>query len=741
VVDDSTPRVTRGVGLIEREALLTRLRENADVPVVVVHAGAGFGKTTLASQWAQRDPRPHQLVRSARFLDDPAALALALIDAFESVGPAAGETRAAVTGAEPGFSALLLPAMTRLAASRGRDFVLVIDDIQLLTRRECHELLRAIAEAVPDGSQVALLSRLEPPSWLARTRAEGRVFELGAADLAFDDAESCRLLEGLGASLSVDQAAELVTRAEGWPVGLYLMALSLQTRGERTWTDTSMAPSGSDRFVVDYLRAEVLAGLPRRSRDFLRRTSILDELDASVCDAVMGRHDSAAVLGGLSRQLQLVVTLDPEGHRYRYHHLLGDALRADLEGQEPWLTPELHLRASGWYESRGDRDPAIRHAKAAGDLARTGTLVWAGVPGCISTGRPDRLAAWLADLDDVQVRSDPWLTLAAAWLGLQTGEPDRMTRWILAAEVHAGRDWTTRVATDEYAACLAAIHVVVGDFGLEGSITLCRGAQRGLPRDSGVRAAAFLNEGVALTLTRRFHEGKTSLQQAERLGQALGVPIIEANALAWRGMLAVLTDDWAHGAPLIERAGELVRLHRLERLATSANSVTALALLQAARGSKDQARVTLGTARRLTSQVSQIAPWFAVAGPLVQARAAILLGDGALARTLCSEARNHMRPDLAGTLLSDFLVDTEAMLRTLQADGVSAAALTAAELRVLQFLPSRLTFQQIGEHLFLSQTTIKTHAQAIYRKLGTSSRDEAVARAQSLGLVESPPLD
>jgi LuxR family maltose regulon positive regulatory protein len=741
VVDDSLPKVTRGTGLIEREALLERLQHSADVPVVVVRAGAGFGKTTLASQWAQRDPRPHPLVRIAPFLDDPAALAFALVDAFESIGPVADETRAVVTGAEPGFSALLLPAMTRLAASRERDFVLVIDDIQLLTRRECHELLRAIAEGVPEGSQVALLSRREPPSWLARTRAEGRVFELGAADLAFDDAESCRLLEGLGATLSVDQAAELVTRAEGWPVGLYLMALSLQTRSERIWTDTSMAPSGSDRFVVDYLRAEVLAGLPRRTRVFLRRTSILDELDASVCDAVVGRHDSAAVLSALSRQLQLVVALDGQGHRYRYHHLLADALRADLEGQEPWLTPELHLRASGWYESHGDRDPAIRHAKAAGDLARTGTLVWAGVPGCISTGRPDRLAAWLANLDDVQVRSDPWLTLAAAWLGLQTGEPDRMTRWLLAAEVHAGRDWTTRIAVDEYAACLAAIHVVVGDFGLEGSIELCRGAQRGLPRDSGFRAAAFHNEGVALTLTRRFQEGKSSLQQAERLGKALGVPIIEANALAWQGMLAVLTDDWAHGAPLITRAGELVRLHRLERLATSANSVTALALLQAARGSKDQARVTLGTARRLTSQVSQIAPWFAVAGPLVQARAAILLGDGALARTLCSEARNHMRPDLADTLLSDFLADTEAMLRTLQAEGVSAAALTAAELRVLQFLPSRLTFQQIGEHLLLSQTTIKTHAQAIYRKLGTSSRDEAVARAQSLGLVESPPLE
>jgi LuxR family maltose regulon positive regulatory protein len=434
-----------------------------------------------------------------------------------------------------------------------------------------------------------------------------------------------------------------------------------------------------------------------------------------------------------------VVALDAQGHRYRYHHLLADALRADLDGMEPWLTPELHVRASGWYESCGDRDSALRHAKAAGDLGRVGTLVWAGVPGCIATGRPDRLAVWLADLDDQQIRSDRWLSLAAAWLGLQTGDADRMTRWILAAEAHAGADWTTRVPEDPYAACLAAIHVVVGDFGLDGSIALCRGAQQGLPRDSGFRAAAFHNEGVALTLTRRFQEGRASLQEAERLGRALGVPIIEANALAWQGMLALLADDWALGAPMIARAGELVRLHRLDRLATSANSLTALALLQAARGSRDEAWVTLGTARRLTSQVSQIAPWFAVAGPLVQARAAILLGDGALARTLHSEARNHMGPGLADTLLSDFLADTEGMLRTLQADGVSAAALTAAELRVVQFLPSRLTFQQIGEHLFLSQTTIKTHAQAIYRKLGASSRDEAVARAQSLGLVESPP--
>jgi LuxR family maltose regulon positive regulatory protein len=364
--------------------------------------------------------------------------------------------------------------------------------------------------------------------------------------------------------------------------------------------------------------------------------------------------------------------------------------------------------------------------------------VWAGVPASIALGRPDRLALWLEDLDESQIRSNKWLTLAAAWLGLQTGHPDRMTRWLLAAEDHAGPDWEKWIADDPYLASLAMLHALIGDYGLERSIALCRGAQLGLPPDSGFRAAAFLDEGVALTLTRRFQEGLASLHEAERLGSALGLPIIEANALAWQGMLSLLADDGANAAARVARAEELVQRHGLHRLATSANCVTAMALLQAIRGDKRRARVTLHTARRLTSMASRIAPWFAVAGPLVQARAAILLGDGGLARTLCSEAASHMTADLVDTVLHDFLTSTDTRLRTFQSEGTYAAPLTAAELRVLQFLPSRLTFAQIGEHLYLSRTTIKTHAMAIYRKLGASSRDDAVTRARALGLLEAP---
>jgi LuxR family maltose regulon positive regulatory protein len=245
---------------------------------------------------------------------------------------------------------------------------------------------------------------------------------------------------------------------------------------------------------------------------------------------------------------------------------------------------------------------------------------------------------------------------------------------------------------------------------------------------------------VALTLTGHRSEGLERLREGSALARALRVSIVEANALAWEGFLAVVDGDFAKGAPQVARASELVRTHRLDRLATSALSITMIALLHATRGRGPEARLTLGAARRISQQVTQIAPWFSVAGPLVQCRTALLLGDPGLARTLLWQAREHLAPDLADTILASLLADCEGLLEEAGSAGLTASALTPAELRVLQYLPSRLTFPQIGERLFISQNTVKTHAMAIYRKLGATSRDTAVSRARSLGLVESPLL-
>jgi LuxR family maltose regulon positive regulatory protein len=226
-----------------------------------------------------------------------------------------------------------------------------------------------------------------------------------------------------------------------------------------------------------------------------------------------------------------------------------------------------------------------------------------------------------------------------------------------------------------------------------------------------------------------------------QLARAVVIPISEADALAWLGVVEITEGNRTEGSRLVMRAAALGRQHHLDRLSTGAHVLTAEAFVLALHRDRPAAEQALAAARRLIVVLGSIAPWFAVCGRILQARTAILLGDGATARLLLAETRALMTPDLRASRAQDMLEETEATLRSLAVDGVSAEALTTAELRVLQFLPSHLTFRQIGEQLFLSQNTVKTHALSIYRKLGVSSRDESVVRARSLGLVDAPSRD
>lgn len=713
---------------VPRLRLLARLADTSKDPAVVISAAAGSGKSTLAAQWAAIDPRPHVLVPLSPHLDDPAALGHLLIGALEEFGAPAPRTRAVVTGAEPEFSAVLLPAMRALAASRTRPFVLVIDDAHLLHDPACHALLNAVYEGIPSGSTLALVSRDAAPAWLARARTEGRLTEL--RDLALDDDEAARLFAGVGVVIDGPGLAEVLDHSEGWAVGLYLAALA-QRDGHGVTTGDFR------RFLGDYLQSQVLDNLSDDDVSFLVTTSVLDELNGPLCEAVTGRVDAGAVLEELARRIQLVLELDGRPPRYRYHHLFADCLQTKLLAADPESVPLLHARAARWLAEQGDLDSAIRHAKRSGDLELTGALVWSGIMPCIGSGRPDRLRSWLADLEDRQIRKERWLTLAASWLSLQEGDGARMQRWALAAEGHAGRDWRQHVATDDYAASLATLLVLIGP-SLSDVVALSGDALRGLPPDSGFRPPTAWLRGVALTLLGRLDEGRDSIVQAETWAIALEVPVIEADSLAFLGVLAILGGDRGAGLRQITRSVDLIERHHLDRLATSAHTVTAQAFALAVNGDRRAAEAAFAKARRLSGMVTAIAPWFAVTGRLIQARTAMLLGDGATARILANEASRKMTPDLEGTLVESMLVDTRAALKSMTIDSGSGAALTSAELRVMQFLPSHLSFPQIGERLFLSQNTVKTHALSIYRKFGVSSRTDAVLKAQSLGLVEPP---
>jgi LuxR family maltose regulon positive regulatory protein len=206
------------------------------------------------------------------------------------------------------------------------------------------------------------------------------------------------------------------------------------------------------------------------------------------------------------------------------------------------------------------------------------------------------------------------------------------------------------------------------------------------------------------------------------------------------GLVALTAGDRQRGIRLVSQAAELTRRHHLDRLATGALTMTAQALMLALVGDKAGAAATLASARRLTALASGVSPWFAVSGRLIQARTSALLGDGATARLLIDEAAEHMTPDLRASKVGDGLTDAQDLLARMAGQSGAAGVLTSQEMRVLQFLPSHLTLQQIGEHLFVSQATVKTHVLSIYRKFGVGSRDEAVEHARAMGLVEASTL-
>lgn len=728
-------------GLVVRERLLDALMADRRQTVVFLSGPAGAGKTTVGRQWAVVDPRPRRVIAVSPALADPSAFARALVKALESLGPPARKTRALASAIEPAFSTLLPPALTVLAGNRTAPYVLVVDDLHLVSHPVVHELLAALVDGVPEGSQVVFLSREPAPRWAAPVRARGRMLELGPDDLAFSVLEAIELFSGLGLHVADHEVAKATEHAEGWAVALYLDALAARDKGAATRMTSVPMPLGSDRAILDYLRWEVLDLLDDDTRSFLMCTSILDELVPSLCDRVLARTDSASVLAQLAASNRLVIELDSREARYRYHHLLSEALLAQLATAAQGNPSELHLRASAWFEDSGDLDSAVRHAKQSGDLARVAELVWSGIVGCIGSGRPDRLQHWLAGLTDREIASDRWLTLSAAWLALQLGDLDRRERWAVRAEAHAGRAWREELAADEYAASVAVLIALIGRCTIDEMEQLATGASLGLPPNSVFRPPAEFLTGVARFLNRDLLGAASALADAQRHAHALDVHIIEADAMSVLGMLTIMTGDVSAGAGLIVQSAELIDAHDLDRLATSAHTLTGLALAQTLLRDRENGAVTLARARRLTAQLSGIVPWFAVSGRAIQARTAALLGDGPLARQLIAEAQAAMTPDLATGLAADLLAEAEAALRSASVGGVSGTVLTATEIRVLQFLPSHLTFRQIGEHLFLSGNTVKTHALAIYRKLGVASRNEAVTQARQLGLVESPVRD
>ena len=335
--------------MVARTALVERLLTASGGAVVCVVAPPGYGKTTLLAQWAQRKGGRVGWLTVDPHDNDPAVLLTYLAVALDRVASIEPETFKILASPSAHVPPAVVPRLAAAMSATTEPVALVLDHVELLDNRQCLDALAQLALQLAGDSQLALASRTQPRLPLGRLRGQGRLMEVGAAALAMDSSEARALLEGAEVRLPGEDAAELHRRTEGWPVGLYLAALALQAAGPTPDTPAAaVAFAGDDRFVVDYLNAELLAQLPARQVSFLTRTAVLDRMCGPLCDAVLDTTGSATVLESLAGSNLLLVPLDRRREWYRYHHLFRDLLGAELGRREPELVPELHRRAAAW---------------------------------------------------------------------------------------------------------------------------------------------------------------------------------------------------------------------------------------------------------------------------------------------------------------------------------------------------------------------------------------------------------
>ena len=417
---------------VSRTALVNRLRATSTSLVTLV-APAGYGKTTLAAQWVERERRPCAWLSVDDSDDDPAVLLARLGETLEGIRGDDGP-RVAPARLPKQWSTELERLASRLSTLE--DFVVVLDDAQLIRSRNATKVLATLAEHVPPGSTLALVGRLAPALPIARLRADGRLLELGADDLTLSRRESEALLRGLDAGLTGDEASELIRRCEGWAAGIRLSVLAAR---EHAGGRDQALPRGDDRFLAEYFSSEFLSPLTDELRTFLRRTSVLECLSAPVCDAVLKQEDAGRILASLERRHLLVAPLDRHGEAYRCHPLLRDLLARELGETEPALVVTFHRRAADWFEAHGDPESALGHAEGSGDIDRMARIVAAIALPTYYRGRITEVEGWLERFDDeAQLEQYPAVAVLGGWIHALGGRPGAAERWLAAAERGAG---------------------------------------------------------------------------------------------------------------------------------------------------------------------------------------------------------------------------------------------------------------------------------------------------------------
>ncbi len=694
--------------------------------VVLVSAPAGYGKSTLVAQWSDLDPRVNGWLQVAHGDNDPVALLAHVAAALEHTGPVRGDLLEELSRSTPRIVEVALPL---LAADLGeRDpFVLVLDDVHLVTARLSRSILVFLAEHVPSGSQLVLVGRGDRGLRLGRIRASGDLVEVGAALLALDADETRAVAARGGLKLSAEAAEALRDRTEGWAAAVALATLSLRDRDDAATRAAGL--TGNQQQIADYLLEEVMERQPSKLKTFLLGTSVLDRMTPPLCDAVLGTDDATDSLEALARSNAFVVPLDDRGGWYRYHHLFSDLLRVELNRRHPELLPAYLKRAADWCELHGSPDEAFAYAHESGDLAQAGRIAHGHWDELAGRGRIETLRLWLDRCTDEEIESDAQLSIAAAWASVLLGDPVRARRFVAAAE-RRQLDVASADGATSLRSALANVRTAVAPDGIHGML-----------QDAEFVYAAEKHDGTRRLLSACRALGTANVllgrpQEAiDVFGEALALSShrpelthVRLYCLSYMAFAATEIGDRRNAQRWAFEALRLVEEARLDAAAQSAIAYAAGALAYQQRGDHTEAVRQLENVRRVRSLLHGV-PWLEADCALRSGHISLDLGDLAGALEFARVASDALQgyPD-AGTLPARLQQFEERITRG------KAYALTPAELRLIGFLPTHLSLQEIADRLYLSRTTVKTQVASIYQKLGVKTRSEAVELVEQSGL-------
>jgi LuxR family maltose regulon positive regulatory protein len=716
---------------VEREDLLRQLADPAGPAVVSIVAPPGYGKSTLLGQWTMRETRAVAWLTLDQLDNDPAILLTYVAAALDRIEPLTGRAVASLPGAVDRLLATAVPRLLSDLHRFGRPTVLVFDDVHRLDGHASVDVLAAIMDHLPPGFRVALAGRHEPALPLARLRANRALLELGPDRLALDAAETAALAAGAGIRLTADEARRLALRTEGWATGVYLATLA---RGHGSAALASV--SDGDRHIAAYLDAEVAAGLPEEDVLFLTRTSILETVTPSIAEALTGLPGAAGRLRAIARSNLLVQEVERSGPTYRYHNLLRDYLRTELDRREPGAARRLHGEVAARFAAAGRLERAVEHAILSGDRSKAARLATAAAVPTLYGGRGATVERWLAGFDAAGMAAYPPLAVIAAWAHLLLGRADEADAAADIAEraTYRGRPADTSASFESQRAMLRAL--------------MCRRGPREALADASLAVAAEVPgnlwrtnalwlQASALDMLGDAAGAEASLAAA--LDDGSPSPASGTVAYAKQAALCIRAGDWEGAERYAAQSRTLLSDLRYDALLAGLLVFAVSARVAVQRGDLPAAREHLVQAQLVRPLANHAAPWFSVDALLELARAYLAISDPGGAQLVLREAEQIIRRRPSLGVLTTELVEMRRRLSGAATVLAGSSTLTSAELRLLPLLPTYLSFQDIADRLGISRNTVKTHAMSIYGKLWASSRGEAVERAVELGLLEPYP--